>query len=196
MHDIEPYHQWRDLYIASEDALSPFYKRRYSEFDFSHAIYNYYIHPQWDHFGSNTLYLKVLFADYDQNYVVIELLGEWNDTLHNDIMYLKRKVIEPMMSKDLNKFIFICDNLLNFHASDDAYYEEWDEELRDAYPTGFALFLNTRQHVYEEMQDGRLDHYLVFGEDYNDINWRILKPALLLELSEALVDGRTKRLNE
>jgi len=30
-------------------------------------------------FGSRTLYLKVLLADYDEHYVVIELFGEWND---------------------------------------------------------------------------------------------------------------------
>ncbi|MEJ7675142.1 MAG: hypothetical protein WKF59_21170 [Chitinophagaceae bacterium] len=41
-----------------------FYGREYSEFDFSQTVYNYYIHPQWDEFGSSTLYIKVLMADY------------------------------------------------------------------------------------------------------------------------------------
>ncbi len=53
------------------------------------TIYNYYIHPQWDDFGSRTLYLKVLLADYDEQYVIIELFGEWNDAIENDIMNLK-----------------------------------------------------------------------------------------------------------
>ena len=57
MHDIEPYYSWRHLYIASEDHDSPFYRREYSEFEFTHAIYNYLIHPQWDEIGSSTLYL-------------------------------------------------------------------------------------------------------------------------------------------
>jgi len=43
MHEIEPYFNWRDYYIAAEDKLSPFYKRKYSEFHFTHKIYNYYI---------------------------------------------------------------------------------------------------------------------------------------------------------
>jgi len=47
MQDIEPYYRWRDLYIADEDELSPFYGREYSEFEYTNTIYNYYIHPQW-----------------------------------------------------------------------------------------------------------------------------------------------------
>ena len=65
MQDIEPYYQWRELYIASEDELSPFHGVVYSEFEFSNTVYNYFIHPQWDDFGSNTLYLKIIFVDYD-----------------------------------------------------------------------------------------------------------------------------------
>jgi hypothetical protein len=55
MHDIEPYYHWRDRYVAAEDKESPFYGRQYSEFEFSQQIYNYYIHPQWDDFGSPKL---------------------------------------------------------------------------------------------------------------------------------------------
>jgi len=34
MHDIEPYYNWRHIYISEEDERSPFYKREYSEFEF------------------------------------------------------------------------------------------------------------------------------------------------------------------
>ena len=71
MQDIEPYYRWRDLYIASEDEQSPFYGREYSEFEYTNTIYNYYIHPQWDDFGSATLYMKVLFVDYDKGFAII-----------------------------------------------------------------------------------------------------------------------------
>ncbi|MBK7182072.1 MAG: hypothetical protein IPH89_03595 [Bacteroidetes bacterium] len=47
MQDIEPYYNWRHHYIASEDERSPFYEREYSEFEYTNAIYNYLIHPQW-----------------------------------------------------------------------------------------------------------------------------------------------------
>ena len=60
MHTIEPHYNWRNLYIASEDKLSPFYQREYNEFEFSQAIYDHYIHPQWDQIGSATLYIKII----------------------------------------------------------------------------------------------------------------------------------------
>ena len=77
MHEIEPFYNWRHIYVSEEDERSPFFGRDYSEFEFTQTIYNYYIHPQWDDFGSRTLYLKVLLADYDEHYVVMELFGEW-----------------------------------------------------------------------------------------------------------------------
>jgi len=106
MHEIEPYYNWRDRYIASEDERSPFYGRIYNEFVFTQKIYNYFIHPQWDEFGSQTLYLKILFADYDLGFAIIEMLGEWNDCLQNDVMYLKRDVVDELAKQGINKYIF------------------------------------------------------------------------------------------
>src|SRR5678810_76420 len=105
MHDIEPFYNWRHIYVSEEDERSPFFGRAYSEFEYSHTIYNYYIHPQWDDFGSRTLYLKVLIADYDEKYAVIELMGEWNDAIENDIMELKREVIDLFEREGIVKFI-------------------------------------------------------------------------------------------
>ncbi len=85
MHEIEPYFNWRHLYIADEDVKSPFYGRTYSEFEFTQTVYNFYIHPQWDDFGSSTLYIKILFADYETGFAIIEMIGEWNDAIENDI---------------------------------------------------------------------------------------------------------------
>ena len=131
MHEIEPYYNWRHLYTAEEDEDSPFYGREYSEFEFSNTVYNYYIHPQWDEFGSRTLYMKLLFADYELNYVIIELIGEWNDAVENDIMQMKREVIDLMIPKGIYKFILITENVLNFHSSDQDYYEEWYDDIKD-----------------------------------------------------------------
>ncbi len=192
MHDIEPFWKWRDHYVASEDERSPFRGRRYSELYFTKKIYNYLIHPQWDGFGSPTLYLKVLFADYSDGAALIELIGEWNDALHNDVATLKRKVVEPMMDAGISRFVFFCDNLLQFHSGDADYYEEWAEELRDA--GGWAVFINTSRHVEEEMLAGRLQFYLHFGEDFNDVNWRIQKPGSIAEAIGQLINGQTKRL--
>ena len=76
MHTLEPYYNWRGFYIASEDPNSPFYEREYSEFEFSDKIYNHYIHPQWDQFGSSTFFAKILYAKYKEVFAIIKLMGE------------------------------------------------------------------------------------------------------------------------
>jgi len=140
MHEIEPFYNWRHIYISEEDKLSPFYGREYSEFEFSQTIYNYYIHPQWDEFGSKTLYLKVIYADYELHFCIIEMIGEWNDAIENDIMYLKREVVDKFEEQGISKFILITENVLNFHSSDKEYYEEWYEEASDN--NGWVVALN------------------------------------------------------
>src|SRR6056297_3355107 len=105
MHTIEPHYSWRKYYDAQHDIFSPFYGVEKNEYEFTNTIYNHYIHPQWDAFGSATLYLKVLYANYDRRFAIIELIGEWNDCLYNDIMELKRNVIEVFNEHGINKFI-------------------------------------------------------------------------------------------
>jgi hypothetical protein len=185
MHDIEPYYLWRDYYVASEDKLSPFYGTHYSEFQFANRIYDHYIHPQWDNFGSSTLYCKILFADYNQQFAVIELLGEWNDTLHNDIMEMKRGLIDPLMKQGIDKFVVIGENVLNFHPSDELYYEEWYDDIKDT--DGWIVFLNFRDHVIEEMQKARIHYFAHMGKQYSDILWRKIKPTHLAEFIENLL---------
>lgn len=192
MHDIEPYYHWREEYNAAEDSRSPFFGRTYDEFYFSQKVYNYLLHPQWDSFGSNTLYLKILYADYDQGFVIIELIGEWNDCLHNDIMYLKREIIEPLFREGITRYILICENVLNFHGSDDCYYEEWFEDITEE--GGWICLLNTLRHVEDEMKDTQLQYFMNFGDAYNDINWRPQKPRILFQAMDALVHGQIKRI--
>lgn len=192
MHNIEPHYLWRDYYIAEEDERSPFFGREYSEIHFTNKLYNFYIHPQWDNFGSATLYGKILFADYEERFALIELIGEWNDALHNDIMHLKRTVIDAMYDQGIVKFVLFCENVLNFHSSDDDYYAEWAEEVHEE--GGWIACINTRQHIMEEMQDARLEHFMHFGEDYNDIFWRTQKPHVVFHIIDALVNGRVRRM--
>lgn len=183
MHEIEPYYNWRDSYLSEEDKLSPFYGQEYSEFEYSNTIYNFFIHPQWDCFGSPTLYLKVLFADYVHHFVVIELIGEWNDAINNDIMYLKREVADVFMQHGITKFVLIGENVLNFHESDDCYYEEWYDDVKDA--GGWIALLNIREHVLDEMNKLRLSNYVQMGENLNDVNWRVVKPFHMHHLVES-----------
>lgn len=184
MHDLEPFYNWRDFYISEEDKLSPFFEREYSEFEFQNTIYNYYIHPQWDEFGSPTLYLKVLFADYEKHFVIIEFIGEWNDAIQNDIMFLKRDVADEFIASGITKFILIGENVLNFHGSDDSYYEEWLEDIRDK--NGWIVIFNLREHVIDEMKKTRIGNYIHFGNLFNDINWRTVKPFYMHKMVEEI----------
>lgn len=171
MHDIEPFYNWRHLYVSEEDERSPFYGRVYSEFEFSQAIYNYYIHPQWDDFGSRTLYLKVLIADYDEHYTIIELIGEWNDAIENDIMSLKREVADKFMSEGIYKFILIGENILNFHSSDKEYYVEWYDEVSDE--NGWIVCINMPEQTQYDFVRAKLNRYI---ELMQIDNWRTYKP--------------------
>jgi len=173
MHEIEPFYRWRDDYVAAEDERSPFYQTEYSEFEYSKLIYNYYIHPQWDEFGSQTLYLKVIYADYDRRYAIIEFIGEWNDAIYNDIMLLKREIIELMIREGIDKFILIGENILNFHSSDDLYYEEWFQDVEDGWIAG----INFREHVIDEFKRNHIDYYINFGGQLDNMTWRNLKPV-------------------
>lgn len=185
MHEIEPYYLWRNYYIASNDKNSPFYRKQYNEFQLTQKIYNYYIHPQWDFFGSSTLYCKVLFADYTFNFAIIELMGEWNDTLHNDIMELKRGLIDVMIKNNIFKFLLIGENVLNFHASDGLYYEEWLEDIRDE--GGWVVALNFREHVVHEMRMQKIHYHIEMGNHYEIIEWRKHKPEHVFQMVEAIL---------
>ena len=192
MQNIEPFYNWRHIYISEEDKQSPFFGRTYSEFEFSQTVYNYYIHPQWDDFGSRTLYLKVLLADYEEKYAVMEMIGEWNDAISNDIRFLKRNIVDTLVKKGIYKYILICDNVLIFHRSDDSYYEEWYEDIRD--DDGWIVLLNTTHDVEKEMERAQLQHFMQFGAPLNEVNWRIYKPEQVYEAVAGLMSGRRKEL--
>lgn len=192
MHNIEPHYKWRDKYIASDDDKTPFFGKIYDEFSFSQKIYNYFIHPQWDDFGSPTLYTKILFADYEEGFAIFEMIGEWNDCINNDIMFFKRDVIDLLVENGINKFIIICENVLNFHAGEDDYYEEWVSDIVEN--GGWISFINTLQHVEEEMATANLNYHVNFGENMSNINWRPLKPKQILLVIEKILQTRIKQL--
>ena len=186
MHDIEPYYRWERFYNSSEDPNSPFNGKEYNYDLLSETIYGYYIAPGWDFMGSETLYIKILFADYERGFCVIEFIGEWNDAINNDIMHLKRNIIEHMTYYGINKFILIGENILNFHGSDDCYYEEWFEEIED----GWIAAVNFRGYVIDEMTNYNLDSYINFGGTLQISNWRTSKPLIFYNKVEGLITRR------
>ena len=183
VHDIEPHYAWLNQYNAAEDSASPFYGREYSEFYYEHSVYNYLIHPQWDDFGSNTLYVKILFVDYQEQFAILEFIGEWNDALYNDIMQLKREVIEVLVQEGVDKFVLIGENVMNFHASDDSYYEEWFQDVEE----GWIAMVNFREHVLEEFRRYKIDYYLNFGGYLDELAWRKLGPRQLFQHVQELL---------
>jgi hypothetical protein len=176
MQDIEPFYNWRHLYVSEEDERSPFYGRTYSEFEFSQTVYNYYIHPQWDDFGSKTLYMKILFADYEQNYAIIELIGEWNDAIENDIMTMKRDVMDDLYMNGIYKFILVAENVLNFHSSDDSYYEEWHQEVSEK--GGWVAIIDMPEQSQYEFKHARLTNYIPL---LDLPQWRTMKPDMVFQ---------------
>jgi hypothetical protein len=152
---------------------------------FSQTVYNYYIHPQWDDFGSRTMYLKTLIADYEEKYAVIELIGEWNDAIENDIMEFKREVIDPFFYQGITKFIIIAENVLNFHSGDKDYYQEWFEEVTDE--NGWIAILNMPEQTQQDFKHARLNRYI----ELMDLdNWRTYKPFHLFKLIDEQIQKR------
>ena len=186
MHNIEPYYSWRHLYDAAEDERSPFFNRVYSEFECTNIIYDHFIHPQWDEFGSATLYMKILYSNYKEKFTIIEMLGEWNDCLYNDIMYLKRNIIEPLLEEGIDKFILIGENVMNLHTTEDDYYQEWFDEIGDGWIAG----LNFREHVLKGFEDSNIDYYIAFGGVFDTIYWRAHSPNQLFRKINSLMVKR------
>mgnify|MGYP000589677788 CR=1 FL=1 len=186
MHGIEPFYQWRDWYKAEEDPRSPFYQRTYNQMYYTQSIYDHVIHPQWDEIGSSTLYVKVLYVNYDQKMAFIELFGEWNDCLHNDIMYLKREVIDLLIEDGIQYFTLIGENLLQFHGDTEDYYEEWFEEVEE----GWIIALNFRDHITDQLRQFRLDYYLNFGAELDEFPWRKFSPLHLFKSLDQIMRHR------
>ncbi|HPD65434.1 MAG TPA: hypothetical protein P5050_06850 [Bacteroidia bacterium] len=187
MHDIEPFFLWRDYYKAENDKWSPFYQRQYDEFSFTNAIYNYVIHPQWDDIGSDTLFIKILYVNYDEAFAIIEMIGEWNDCIGNDIMFLKRDILDIMIDRGVRKFILIAENVLNFHYDMDDYYAELYEDVEQ----GWVVITGLQNHVAEEMKRYHLDHFLLFGEEFDLINWRTMTPENFYASIKSIIENKT-----
>lgn len=186
MHTLEPFSGWLKYYDSSADDQSPFFEKEYNLDLYSDTIYGYYIDPAWDGFGSETLYLKTLYADYDQRFAILELLGEWNDAINNDIMTLKRGFLELLVQEGIHKFILLGGSIMNFHGSDDSYYEEWHQELEE----GWIALVDAPEFVCDEMRKYHLDVYISMGDSFQIENWRTLHPQRLFQLVEAAVPKR------
>ena len=121
-------------------------------------------------------------------FAIIEMIGEWNDAINNDIMFLNRNIADALIMKGVTKFILIGENIFNFHSSEDDYYQEWFDDIED----GWIVALNFREHIISEFKHANLDYYIAFGGKFDRFNWRSFDPNQLFMVIEAQM---MKRLN-
>jgi hypothetical protein len=93
------------------------------------------------------------------------------------------------MAEGIRRFILIGENVLNFHNSDDCYYEEWFDEVCD--DDGWIALVNFRQHVIEEFAEIDLDAFFVLGGGLQELAWRTFSPE---QLFARIDDNVTRRL--
>lgn len=120
--------------------------------------------------------MKILFADYEAGYVIIELIGEWNDAIENDIMTLRREITDELYKQGITKFILIAENVLNFHSSSDDYYEEWREQLAD--DNGWVTILDMPEQTQYDFRRARLTNFISL---IDFPQWRTLKPDVVFQ---------------
>mgnify|MGYP001806909881 FL=1 len=76
--------------------------------------------------------------------------------------------------------------MLNFHYSDDCYYEEWFDDVEE----GWIAMVNFHDHVITEFSKARIDHYFVMGGELEEIDWRTYQPRDFYDRVNVLVTRR------
>ena len=104
-------------------------------------------------------------------------------------MLLKRDIIDELSLNGITKFVIIGENVLNFHASDDSYYEEWFEDNGEE---GWIIFLNFRQHVLKEFHQHNIDYFFLSGGELDDFNWRRFSPGQVFGNLQKVIEKRLK----
>lgn len=178
MHEIEPFYGWLALYSNDADPNSPFQDAAHNAFEFDKGVYEYLAHPLWDEFGSDGLLVKILFADYDGGFAILEFFGVWNDLIQNDYRIFSENVLTYLIDAGIDKFIFIMENVLNIYLDADDYYDAVQEELQD----GWICMLKPREHVVQEIETYDIGRFFFWSEDFDTLNWRKLKPWELFAL--------------
>ncbi|MCI4670850.1 MAG: hypothetical protein MRZ79_22130 [Bacteroidia bacterium] len=172
LHDIEPFYGWLAMYNHEMDEKSPFHDVEHNMFYYDRSINNIPAHPLWDDFGSESLLVKIQYADYQEGYAILEFFGEWNDLYDNDFKLLSENVLSFLVDFGINKFIFIVENVFHAYFDADDYYQAMEEAIED----GWICLLKSREEVREDMEQYGIDQYFYFNPKLDQLNWRKLKP--------------------
>ena len=110
------------------------------------------------------------------------MLFRSNDAIENDVMTLKREVVDKLLAQGINKFILIGENVLNFHSSDECYYEEWFEDVQEK--GGWIVMLGLpEQSAYDFKRTG----IHRFVELLELVDWRPFTPSNLFTKIDNLI---------
>ena len=180
MHTLEPFIGWLAHYDPSADERSPFHGVEHSEFHFDRNVYEYLAHPLWEDFGSEGLLTKVLYANYDEGYAILEMFGVWNDLIQNDFKLFAENCLTYLLDAGVNRFILIMENILNIYVDADDYYEALQDELED----GWIALVRARPHVQEELEQYGISQYFFWSPNLDALFWRKLKPWQLYQAVE------------
>ncbi len=94
-------------------------------------------------------------------------------------MLLKTELIDQLIDCGIQNFVIIMENVLNFHADENDYYQEWKEDIQ-----GEIYLINALPQVLDELYRYHLNHQLSFGGRLNDFDWRKLNPEQIIEVLE------------
>lgn len=181
MFEVEPWYGWLHLYDPEQDEHSPFYGVEHNLFEFDRRIYDMPAHPLWEDFDSENLLLKILYADYEQGYCVIELIGEWNDLQFNDFRLLRDNCLQWLLDAGISRFILICENVFSAFLEMQDYYEAFQDDLGTE---GYIHLLRLRPEVQAEFIRYGISAYVNWSPDADAVNWRKLHPDQLLATVE------------
>ncbi|MEZ4776821.1 MAG: hypothetical protein R3D00_26840 [Bacteroidia bacterium] len=181
LRDIEPFYGWLEIYSHDQDELSPFHEVQHNMFYYDRSINNIPAHPLWDDIGSESLLVKILYANYQEGYAIIELFGEWNDLFENDYKLFGENCLTYLIDNGIDKFILICENVFHIYLETDDYYQAIQEEMED----GWICILKAKEEVREDMIQYGVSPYFFWSPVLDEINWRKLKPFQLFSLVTA-----------
>ncbi|MEM6631489.1 MAG: hypothetical protein AAF694_17540 [Bacteroidota bacterium] len=181
LHHIEPFYGWLNRYNHEADPRSPFHKVEHNLFYFDRSINRIPAHPLWDEIGSESLLVKILYADYSEGFAIIELFGEWNDLFENDFKLLAENCLTYLIDHGITRFILVCENVFHIYPDSDDYYQALQEELGFE---GWMCTLRPRDEVWSEMLQYGIDSYFYRSPLLDEVPWRKIPPLQLYRMVE------------
>lgn len=182
---IEPFYGWLHYYSHEKDQRSPFHEVEHNLFEFDRSVNHIPAHPLWDDFGSESLLVKILFADYQKHYAILELFGEWNDLYDNDFKLLAENCLSILIEEGINQIILICENVFHGYFESDDYYDALQEELED----GWMVAIRLREELQNEMIDFGINQYFFWSPLLDEAPWRTIKPPVLYKLVSSRLEN-------